>query len=93
MAMLARVYFNQGGIVWPFKKKVSAPKERFQRWKLAKETFNYAQIELCDEPQIQWFDELLDAGFEVVHVQRNGDGSLFICRKTSAADFKKLRQY
>lgn len=79
--------------MWPFKKKASAPVEKQLRWRLAKETFNYAQIELCDEPQIQWFDELLDAGFEVVHVQRNGDGSLFICRKTINADFSKLRQH
>ena len=78
--------------MWPFKKKVSAPVEKRPRWKLTKETFNYAQIELCDEPQIQWLDELLDAGFEVIHAQRNGDGSLFICRKTSAADFTELRQ-
>lgn len=79
--------------MWQFKKKVSAPVEKKPRWKLAKETWNYAQIELCDEPQIQWFDELLYAGFEVVHAQRNGDGSLFICRKTINADFSKLLQF
>ena len=81
--------------MWPFKKKgsvLAAPIEKRPRWEIEKYTENFIQITVSDVSDIKLLEELLDAGFEVVHAQRNGDGSLFICRKTSASDFSKLRQ-
>lgn len=63
------------------------------RWYLREETDNFAYIELSDAPSIQHLEELLVAGFEVCWATANGAGSFFACRKTMAADFKKLRQY
>lgn len=84
--------------MWPFKKKNNAPAapvEKRTRWEIEKDTANFIQITVSDNPDIKLLEELLDAGFESVHCEWTFrmDRARFICRKTNAADFSKLRQY
>lgn len=70
------------------------PEENCPRWKIAKETVNFIQILLVDDPTIDRVEDLLAAGFEMVHMESNPNWnfSIFLCRKTISADFKKLPQ-
>lgn len=84
--------------MWPFKRKVSAPAapvEKRARWEIEKETENFIQITVSDEPDIKLLEELLSSGFELVHCEYtyHSDRARFIFRKTLNADFSKLRQY